>query len=584
VKTLSKRCDENYNLQTLYPDIAKQWDMSANEGITPDQVAPHSNRKFGWICEMNHRFVSTPDRRVRGDGCPICSNRKLLKGYNDLASNYPKIADEWDYSKNEGAPSDYTFRSRYNAHWRCSKCKYEWRAKINDRVDSKYQTCPKCIKAIIGASRHESELKKRGGITDPLLLKEWDYEKNSKGPEEYTQHSAAKVYWICSKCGYRFKACINNRANRKGGCACCSNKVVVKGINDLATTHPHLAKEWHPTKNGDLKPCDILHGTARKVWWLCPRGHAYQATPNHRSSGTNCPKCNDGRQTSFAEQAVYFYVKRIYPDAINRYKDIFDNGMELDIYIPSIKLAIEYDGEAWHKKDKLKREIKKYQICQMRGIKLFRLKEKPSEYDLLTADRTMSVEGKMYEGRDLELIIQALMDIIDPHCNFWTRKTLYPVPSKADINIKRDEIEIRENYMTSLSKNSLLDVRLDIAKEWHPTKNGSMTPDMVKPYSGFKAWWICSGCKNEYKASVSHRVNGTGCPKCGILKSARASSKKVVMCDLRTKEEIKIFESISDAGRELGINSSNITSVCKGLRKNAGGYSWKYFENHEGKQ
>ena len=46
---------------------------------------------------------------------------------------------------------------------------------------------------------------------------------------------------------------------------------------------------------------------------------------------------------------------------------------ELDIYIPSIKLAIEYDGEAWHKNNTIKREERKYQLCKENGIKLIRL-------------------------------------------------------------------------------------------------------------------------------------------------------------------------------------------------------------------
>jgi hypothetical protein len=48
------------------------------------------------------------------------------------------------------------------------------------------------------------------------------------------------------------------------------------------------------------------------------------------------------------------------------------------------------------------------------------------------------------------------------------------------------------------------------------------------------------------------------------------------MLDPRTGTVIKEFISISDAGRKLGINSSNITSVCKGIRSKAGGYKWRY--------
>ena len=126
----------------------------------------------------------------------------------------------------------------------------------------------------------------------PSLVEEWDYEKNEKLPSEYAFKSNASVFWKCKKCGYAYKAKISNRAIGRN-CPCCAGKVAVPGVNDLKTTHPQLAAEWHPTKNGELTPEQVTYGRAIKVWWLCPEGHSYQATILHRSSGTNCPKCNE---------------------------------------------------------------------------------------------------------------------------------------------------------------------------------------------------------------------------------------------------------------------------------------------------
>lgn len=501
--------------------------------------------------------------------------RKLLSGINDLETTYSTIASEWDYSQNNGSPKDYTFASMYEAHWVCSTCGKKWTARIRDRVKSKWQLCPDCTIKKRGQERHKRALEQSGTITNPLLLKEWDYERNEKSPEEYTPQSNENVFWICSKCGYHFQAKINNRENRSGGCACCCGRVVVNGINDLATTNPKLAAEWHPTKNGELKPTDVSYGMSTQIWWLCPEGHEYRATLNHRSGGTNCPQCNAGRQTSFAEQAVFFYIQKVFPDAINRYTEIFSHGMEVDIYIPSIRLAVEYDGMAWHKEDKLEREREKYRICQEHGIKLLRLKEKMPTENTYTADEYLGIEGNMYEHKQLAQVIRFLLDKIDPESNFLTRKKPYFVHSGVDINIDRDEMEIR-SYMTKLLNGSFTDEYPAIAKEWHPTKNDKLFPTQIKPHSDIPVWWICPDCGYEYKASVGHRAYGTGCPKCGIRKSAQSKAKPVIMCDLITHEEIRIFNSIFEASRELKINSSNITMVCKGLRKNAGGYSWKY--------
>lgn len=323
----------------------------------------------------------------------------------------------------------------------------------------------------------------------------------------------------------------------------------------------------------------MTYGRATKVWWVCPEGHEYQATILHRSSGTNCPICNSGRQTSFAEQAVYYYVKKVFPDAVSRYKEIFSNSMELDIYIPSIKLAIEYDGKAWHKAEKLDRERKKYQICQEHGIKLLRLKEKMSKEALFTADEFLSIEGNMYEQNQLQQVIRLLLDKIDPESNMWTRRNPLAFHSKVDINLYRDGNKIR-SYMTKLKTGSFAEKYPDLAKEWHPMKNEDVSPNKVKPHSDIVIWWTCPDCGNEYKASIGHRVDGTGCPKCGIIKSALKRSKQVVMVNPATQEE-KIFTSISEASRVLGINSSNISMVCKGQRPKAGGYIWKYLDEEQ---
>ena len=201
--------------------------------------------------------------------------------------------------------------------------------------------------------------------------------------------------------------------------------------------------------------------------------------------------------------------------------------------------------------------------------------EKPPENGiLLTADESLTIiDGPMYEKKHLTKVIRNLLDKIDPETNPWTRRE--PVfHSRVDINLDRDEAEIRK-YMTSLGKESFADKYPQLAKEWHPTKNGSLTPDKVKPRSNISVWWTCPTCGHDYYTTVGHRVEGTGCPRCGVKKSARSKQKKIIMIDPNTKNTIREFDSITDASKELGINASNISMVCKGQRKKAGGYIWR---------
>lgn len=67
----------------------------------------------------------------------------------------------------------------------------------------------------------------------------------------------------------------------------------------------------------------------------------------------------------------------------------------------------------------------------------------------------------------------------------------------------------------------------------------------------------------------------------GKFGSENPSSKKVAQYDKQTNELIKIWDSIADIERELGINHSNISKCCKGKQKSAGGYVWRYVEGDE---
>ena len=106
--------------------------------------------------------------------------------------------------------------------------------------------------------------------------------------------SEIKVWWKCSKCGYEWHSSIKHKTRtKKATCPACSNQVLIPGRNDLATTHPELAKEWHPTKNGDVTPNNIITGNGRKYWWKCSKcGYEWQATITHRKfSNSGCPDC-----------------------------------------------------------------------------------------------------------------------------------------------------------------------------------------------------------------------------------------------------------------------------------------------------
>ena len=347
------------------------------------------------------------------------------------------------------------------------------------------------------------------------LMSVWDFDKNNASnisPDMVTVGSNKEVWWKCHK-GHSFPKKIN-MMHKNYSCPICSGHKTVPGINDFATFYPEIAKEWHPTKNGDLLPSEISKKNGRTIWWMCEYGHEWPATPKDRATDkTGCPICKSRRNTSFPEQAIYYYVKKLYPNAINRYKDIFDNGMELDIYIPSINLGIEYDGGAWHNGEEAHlKEREKYEVCQRKNIFLIRVKERKTNWNDV-ADSIYYIPNRRNQ-KELSAIIQSILDSIDRASNMWTRKNPFQYHSEILVNLERDENEIRE-YLTAIP-NSLAELRPDLLDDWHYAKNGNLRPDMFGINSNDYVWWKCKNCGHEWRTTIIHRAGkrNCGCKNC----------------------------------------------------------------------
>ena len=136
----------------------------------------------------------------------------------------------------------------------------------------------------------------------PELVSEWHPTKNGDSkPEDFTRASNKKVWWLCPK-GHSYDSVISDRTRKKPtGCQKCKN---------LDFLFPKIADEWHPTKNGDSKPEDFTQASGKKVWWLCPNDHSYDARINNRTSKNKrgCPQCS-GRRVSNENNLLSLFPK-----------------------------------------------------------------------------------------------------------------------------------------------------------------------------------------------------------------------------------------------------------------------------------
>lgn len=425
------------DLETVYPEVAKEWNYKKNGNLTPKMVTKASSKKVWWICKEGHEWESTIHERSRQEcGCPYCSNHRVLVGWNDLESSGYSCVDEWAYDLNgDLAPSMVTKNSSTKVWWRC-KQGHTWETKVLHRTYDG-SNCPYCSNFLLLSGFNDLATK------FPGIMQEWAYDLNKDiGPTKIAPSEKRTVWWRC-QLGHEWKASPSNRSSKNTGCPYCSNKKILKGFNDfktvcpdiakewaydlngniqpdlfsfrsgrkvwwrcelghtwestidnrvhgrrcpycvgkkvlegfndLATTHPHLAEEWSD-KNKNLNPRMVVAGSNKKVWWECREGHTWKTVINSRTlNGNGCPICSGRYNVSMPELVIYYYVKQFFPNAVRGDRTY---GREIDIYIPSIHKGIEYDGVKYHSEDRqVENDLYKNNLFRENNIEILHVRE-----------------------------------------------------------------------------------------------------------------------------------------------------------------------------------------------------------------
>lgn len=102
------------------------------------------------------------------------------------------------------------------------------------------------------------------------------------------------VWWRCAAgSDHAWQASVRDRTMRGAGCPFCAERRVARS-GSLAVTHPDLAAQWHPTRNGAKTPGDVTYGSKFEAWWQCPtyEGHVWRARVSSRASmHSGCSLC-----------------------------------------------------------------------------------------------------------------------------------------------------------------------------------------------------------------------------------------------------------------------------------------------------
>ena len=420
------------------PDLLTEWDYEKNNALHIDinMITCGSNVKAWWRCSKhNHSFETSVSKRARANepqNCPYCSNQKVLAGFNDLASTNPDLLAEWNHIKNNEfglEPYSITRGSRAEAWWHCDVCNGEYMMKT---CDKKPKNCPYCLghRILKGFNDLASQASE--------LMEEWDWIRNNEKelyPDKITKGSGKKASWSCSQYKHSFEMPVYLRTRTKQPLRCpyCSNQKLLKGFNDLASCYPDLIEsEWDWIRNNEagLNPYDIAKSSNIKAYWKCSKcSYEWKAKISNRTSSnkSGCPACYQFSHKSKQEDEVAEYIneclcehygitvsftihrsikfsqiyKQMNINASNMNANIRKHVLkELDIYIPELGFAIEYDGDYWHSDDRIMmkqgmtndemHEIKKT-LCKQAGIELYFI----TEHDWL--NDTVNVKRRINE-------------------------------------------------------------------------------------------------------------------------------------------------------------------------------------------
>jgi hypothetical protein len=254
------------DMATTRPDLAAEL-----VGTDPATVIAGTPKVLLWRCPNHDEpYPARGANRARGQGCGYCHGLRVLPGYNDMATTRPDLVAELV----DTDPTTIIAGTRTILLWRCPN--HDEPYPLAGYLRAKGIGCSYCAnqRLLPGfndmATTHPS-MAADLVVTDPTTV--------FAGTEKI-------LLWRCPNHPEPYPARAMNRLKDRS-CGYCSNRRVLTGFNDMATTHPALAGEV-----ADCDPSTVIATSPRQHRWRCHTcGHQWSAPAVARAGGTGCPRC-----------------------------------------------------------------------------------------------------------------------------------------------------------------------------------------------------------------------------------------------------------------------------------------------------
>lgn len=491
---------EKNNLKYFFPEIAKEFSCDRNSPLTPELVAPYSDKKVWWKCHKGHEWQSTiANRTNRGNGCPGCSGRAATEE-NNLSYKHPELMKIWDFKKNVNDPKEVLPSSNKKYWWRCDK---GHSFKQSPNILNKGVGCGYCAGYLV-CEDNNLEYK------FPEISKEWNYEKNYPlKPSEIVYGSHKKVWWKCKK-GHEWKTKVTYRT--------------FEGKNYGGTNCPHCFPQ---TSKEEIRAyAEIKYIFSDTKWREKIYGKELDIFIPNLNLGIEFDgyRWHKNKYESDKEKNVFFQRRGV---SIIRFRQGLDEISENDICFSkhlTVKIFHVFFEFIRKEFDILNSKLDKY--LQSSSFK------NDSLYRELVYQISMPLPGKKLFDKYPELKnhwnYEKNSPLLPEYFSFGSNESVWwkcslghefkqPIYAKT-VNIKGCPICTGQQVS---SQNSLASLYPEIAKEWHHEKNKDLKPSDFAARSGKKVWWKCiKNPEHEWITAIGARVGskkngkGTGCPHC----------------------------------------------------------------------
>jgi uncharacterized Zn-finger protein len=419
---------------------------------------------------------------------------KRSENYN-LKVVFPELAKEWHPLKNDIlTPGDVPPRAFLHAWWKCRKG-HEWVATVLDRSNG--AGCPYCRDRRLRVSKEHNL-----AVVHPDAARLWHPTKNGGlTPREVAPAAPKNVWWRCEK-GHEWKSPVARVRTRPLCPRCYKDKASPK--YNLAVVNPDIAREWHPTKNGELKPFQITPGSGKMVWWICKQGHEWQARILHRHHGScNCPYCSGRFATKENNLAVC-------QPGVARLWHPFKNGaLTPGDVTPRTREIVWWKCDKDHEwQASISRISKRTRCPYCSGRRLSDVNNLQVNNPQLARQWHPHKNGDLTPGK------------VVPHTNikvWWVCDKGHEY--EATVGNRNRPKGRGCPYCAGrkvMKEESLAATHPELAAEWHPVKNGSLTPWQVRQSQWKKVWWKCAK-GHEWAMPPARRTRqkqNRDCPYC----------------------------------------------------------------------